>query len=103
VFYNPNFDATVLGYKTQNNALIQIVIQALDGVLRTLHCAVYNGSGIVAYTQNIWSVKANITEVSHRYKGNQMTEGHVSQLFVKWSIEIQTLLIKINITPSNAY
>jgi putative transposase len=30
VFYNPNFDATVLGYKTQNNALTQIVIQALS-------------------------------------------------------------------------
>lgn len=32
----------------------------------------------------------NITKVSHRYKGNQMTERHVSQLFVKWSDKIGT-------------
>ena len=30
----------------------------------------------------------NITEISHRYNGNQMTEAHVSQLFVKWSKKI---------------
>ncbi|SMN17091.1 Integrase [uncultured Candidatus Thioglobus sp.] len=30
----------------------------------------------------------NITEISHRYKGNKMTESHVSQLFVKWSNKI---------------
>ncbi len=30
----------------------------------------------------------NITKVSSRYKGNKMTEEHVSQLFVKWSKKI---------------
>jgi transposase InsO family protein len=33
VFYNPNFDAAVLGYKTQNNALIQKEFMYLVAVI----------------------------------------------------------------------